>query len=85
MDYKGEDIEEPLDESIKALIIDFNSDNQEQESLEVFLTTFGPFIDDQAFNIMTILADRSFIHLIALENLPVSTPIGPVIDFIDQE
>jgi hypothetical protein len=34
---------------------------------------------------VTILADRSFLHLIAPKNPPVSTPIGPVIDFTDQE
>jgi hypothetical protein len=34
---------------------------------------------------MIILADRSFLHLIAPENPPVNTPIRPVIDFIDQE
>jgi hypothetical protein len=51
----------------------------------MFLTTFRPFIDDQAFNITTILADRSFAHLIAPENPFVSTPIRPVTDFIDRE
>ena len=83
-DYEGEDGEdEPLDESIEALIIDFDSDTQEQESLKVFLTTFGSFTDDQAFNITTVLADRSFLHSIAPENPPVSTPIRPVTDFTD--
>ena len=70
---------------MEALIIDFDSNNQEQESLEAFLTTFGSFMDDQAFNITTVLADRSFLHSIAPENPPVSTPIGPVTDFTDQE
>jgi hypothetical protein len=46
MDYKGEDIKEPLNKLIKALIINFNLDNQEQKSLEAFLTTFRPFIND---------------------------------------
>jgi hypothetical protein len=32
---------------------------------------------------MTILADRSFIHLIVPENWPVSTPIKPVMDVMD--
>jgi hypothetical protein len=32
---------------------------------------------------MTILANRSFIYLITLENPFISTPIRPVIDFID--
>ena len=40
-------------------------------------------MDSQVFNITTILADRSFIHLIAPKNWPVSTPIGPVIDITD--
>jgi hypothetical protein len=70
---------------MEALIIDFDLNNQEQESLEAFLTTFGSFTDDQAFNITTILANRSFLHLIAPENPPVSTPIRPVTDFTDQE
>jgi hypothetical protein len=34
---------------------------------------------------MIILVDRSFLHLIAPENPPVSTPIRPIIDFIDQK
>jgi len=34
---------------------------------------------------MTILADRSFIHLITPENWPVSTPVGPITDVIDRE
>jgi hypothetical protein len=34
---------------------------------------------------MTILADRSFLHSIAPKNPPISTPIRPVTDFIDQE
>jgi hypothetical protein len=34
---------------------------------------------------MTVLADRSFIHLIAPENWPASTPIGPVTDVTDCE
>jgi hypothetical protein len=51
----------------------------------MFLTTFGPFINDQAFNITTILADYSFTHLIIPKNPSVSTPIRPVTDFTDQE
>jgi hypothetical protein len=51
----------------------------------MFLTTFRPFIDDQAFNITTILANRSFAHSIAPENPSVSTPIKPVTDFTDRE
>ena len=43
--YKGEEAEEPFDELIKALIIDFDLDAQEQETLEMFLTTFGLFMD----------------------------------------
>ena len=61
-------MEESFDESMEALIIDFDLDTQEQETLEIFLTIFRPFIDSQAFNIMTILADCSFIHLIAPKN-----------------
>jgi hypothetical protein len=34
---------------------------------------------------MTILANRSFIHLITPKNPSISTPIRPVIDFIDWE
>ena len=34
---------------------------------------------------MTILANYSFLHLIAPKNLPVSIPIRPVTDFTDQE
>ena len=34
---------------------------------------------------MTVLADRSFIHSIAPENWPASTPVGPVIDATDRE
>jgi len=42
-------------------------------------------MDSQAFNITTILADRSFTHLITLENWPVSIPVGPVMDVMDRE
>ena len=34
---------------------------------------------------MTILADRSFVHLIIPKNQPPSTPIRPIIDVIDRE
>jgi hypothetical protein len=68
---------------IKALIIDFDLNNQEQESLEAFLTTFKSFTDDWAFNIITVLVNRSFLHLIAPENPSISTPIRLVTDFID--
>ena len=34
---------------------------------------------------MTVLADRSFIYLIAPENWPASTPVGPVMDVTDRE
>ena len=70
---------------MEALIINFNLDTQEQETLETFLTTFRPFTDSQAFNITTVLADRFFTHLIAPENWPVSTPVRPVTDVIDRE
>ena len=51
----------------------------------MFLTTFRPFIDSQAFNIITVLADRSFIHLIAPKNQPVSIPVRPIIDVTDRK
>src|SRR6266702_3792297 len=60
---------------MEALIINFNLDTQEQKTSETFLTTFRPFIDSQAFNITTILADRSFIYLIAPKNHSASTPV----------
>src|SRR6266704_3570425 len=41
----------------------------------MFLTTFGPFMDSQAFNIMTVLTDCSFTHSIAPKNYFVSTPV----------
>ena len=42
-------------------------------------------MDNQAFNIITILANHSFIHLIAPENWPVSTLIRPITDITDRE
>ena len=48
---------------------------------ETFLTTFRPFTDSQAFNIMTVLANRSFIYLIAPENYFANTPVMDVIDY----
>ena len=83
--YKGEEAEEPPDKLIEALIIDFNSDVQEQKTSKTFLTTFGPFTDSQAFNITTILADCSFIYLIIPKNQSVSTPARPITDIIDRE
>jgi len=47
----------------------------------MFLTTFRPFTDSQAFNITTILADRSFIHLVTPKNHSVSTPVIDVINY----
>ena len=44
----------------------------------MFLTTFRPFTDSQAFNITTILADCSFIHSIAPKNHFASTPITDI-------
>jgi hypothetical protein len=32
---------------------------------------------------MTILANRSFVHLIAPKNLFISIPVRPITDFID--
>ena len=49
------------------------------------MTTFGPFIDDQAFNITTVLTDRSFVYLIAPENPSVNTFVRPVTDVINYE
>ena len=34
---------------------------------------------------MTVLANRSFIHLITPKNWPASIPVGPIIDVIDRE
>ena len=45
LEYKGKEVEEPPNELIEALIINFNLDTQEQETLETFLTTFRPFTD----------------------------------------
>ena len=42
-------------------------------------------MDSQAFNITTILANRSFAHLITPKNWPISIPIRPAIDIIDRE
>jgi len=42
-------------------------------------------MDSQAFNIMTVLADRSFVHLIAPKNQPTSIPVRPVMDVMDRE
>jgi hypothetical protein len=78
-------MEQPPDELIEALIIDFNSDTQEEVVLEAFLTTYRYFIDNQAFNITTILADRSFIYLITPAKPPISTPVKPAIDVINYE
>ena len=45
LDYEGEEVEKSLNKLIEALIINFNLDTQEQETLETFLTTFRPFMD----------------------------------------
>jgi len=37
-------------------------------------------MDSQAFNITTVLADRSFIHLVTPKNHSASTPITDIID-----
>ena len=68
---------------MEAFIINFNLDTQKQETLKAFLTTFRPFMDSQAFNIITILANYFFIHLITPKNWPVSIPVRPIIDVID--
>ena len=46
LDYKGEEVEESLNKLIEALIINFNLDTQEQKTLETFLTTYRPFINN---------------------------------------
>src|ERR1700722_17911750 len=38
-------------------------------------------MDSQAFNIITILADRSFIHLVTPKNHSISTPIIDITDY----
>jgi len=68
LEYKGEEAEKSPNELIKAFIIDFDLDTQEQETSEIFLTTFKLFTDSQAFNIIIVLANYSFVHLIAPEN-----------------
>jgi len=78
LEYKGEEAEEPSDELIKALIIDFDLEAQEQETSKMFLTTFGPFTDSQVFNIMTVLADHSFIHSVAPESHSASTSVTDI-------
>ena len=45
LEYKGKEVEESLNKLIEALIINFNLDTQEQETLETFLTIFRPFTD----------------------------------------
>ena len=45
LDYEGEEAEEFFNKLIKALIINFNLNTQEQETLKAFLTTFRPFTD----------------------------------------
>ena len=45
LEYKGEEAEEFFNKLIKAFIINFNLDIQEQETLKIFLTTFRPFTD----------------------------------------
>ena len=42
-------------------------------------------MDSQTFNIITILANHSFIHLIVFKNWSVSIFIRPVIDITDCE
>jgi predicted ribosome-associated RNA-binding protein Tma20 len=34
---------------------------------------------------MTVLANRSFIHLIISKNQPVGTPVRPIIDIMDRK
>ena len=51
----------------------------------MFLTTFRPFIDSQAFNIITVLADYSFIHLIAPKNQFINISVKPITNITDRE
>src|SRR6266702_3104050 len=46
----------------------------------MFLITFRPFIDSQAFNITTILANCSFTYLIAPKNYSVNITITDITD-----
>ena len=66
---------------MEALIINFNLNTQEQETLETFLTTFRTFTDSQAFNITTVLANCSFIYLIAPKNHFISNLIIDITDY----
>ena len=45
LEYKGEEVEEPLNKLMEALIINFDLNAQEQKTLKTFLTTFRPFMD----------------------------------------
>ena len=80
LEYKGEKAEKPPNKLIEVFIINFNSNAQEQETLKIFLITFRPFIDSQAFNITTVLTNHSFIHLIAPENHSINTSITDITD-----
>jgi hypothetical protein len=40
-------------------------------------------MDSYAFNITTVLADCSFIHLIIPKNQPISTSVRPIINITD--
>ena len=68
---------------MEALIINFNLNIQKQETLKTFLTTFRLFIDSQAFNTITILADHFFIYLIIFKNQSINISIKPITDIID--
>ena len=68
---------------MEAFIINFNLDTQKQETLKAFLTTFRPFMDSQAFNIITILANYFFIHLITPKNQFINISVKPVMDITD--
>ena len=54
---------------MEALIINFNLDTQKQE----------------AFNIITVLADRSFIYLIAPKNQPINISTRSIMDITDHK
>src|SRR6266702_2874258 len=46
----------------------------------MFLTTFRPFTDSQAFNITTVLANCSFTYSITPKNYFINTPITDIMD-----
>src|SRR5207302_3230046 len=65
-----------IKEAIEALVIDFDSQDlsqDDQDTSESFLTTFGPVTDAQALLTTADLANRSFAHAVS----PVKPLCGP--------